>query len=50
MIKFRLRHPKGLPIASIEATSAAAPRIEGDVATFSDLKNSIDLIVRFAAD
>ena len=49
-IKLRLRHPQGSPIASIDATPAAAVHFDGDVATFRDLKTPIDLNVRFRAD
>ena len=49
-IKLRLRHPEGRPIAAVETTPSAPPRVEGDVATFRDLKNPIDLVVRFRAD
>jgi len=49
-IKLRLRHPKGRPIASVEATPFTPVQLEGDTATFRDLKSPVDLVVRFESD
>ncbi len=49
-IKLRLRAHSGHAIASAEATPATAFAIDGETITFPNLRNSVDLRVRFKGD